>query len=174
MTGVVHGAPEDSGGSSSSSLIMIHRHTARLIVYRSLTMPQPSRASELLWRDLSSIYTRAAYIYICIHMHPCAPFFLSARRPFLSASFVISPGSRCSRSRVRPPRLFRLLLQRCLRYVTYTPFFHRHSIAVDLRVPSIVTPVSLTPDSFGFPRSFDSIFAYLRLRSSLQLRDARR
>jgi hypothetical protein len=61
-------------GSSSSSLIMIHRHTARLIVYRSFTMP----ASEHSWQR------RYAHT---IHMHLCT--FLSARTFF--TSFVISP-----------------------------------------------------------------------------------
>lgn len=56
-------APEDS--RLSSSLIMIHRHTARLIVYRSFTMPANQPASEHFWRCRA--YT--------IHMHLCTFFF---------------------------------------------------------------------------------------------------
>lgn len=84
-------------GSSSSSLIMIHRHTARLIVYRSFTMPaEPAEpaGAERFWR------CRYAPT---IHMHLCT--FLSAR-PF-SASFVISPGVR---RRVCLPSLRRVTL----------------------------------------------------------------
>lgn len=72
-------------GSSSSSLIMIHRHTARLIVYRSFTMPASQPANT---PDDVDIYART------IHMHLCT--FLLAR-PFLTF-FVISPVFWASRA----------------------------------------------------------------------------
>lgn len=66
-------------GSSSSSLIMIHRHTARLIVYRSFTMPasQPTNTS-------GDVDTRLPYICICV------PFFRPGRFPSLICNFARS------------------------------------------------------------------------------------
>lgn len=65
-------------GSSSSSLIMIHRHTARLIVYRSFTMPASQPANTP-----GSVDTRVPYICICV------PFFQPEETFF--TSFVILP-----------------------------------------------------------------------------------
>lgn len=83
--------------SSSSSLIMIHRHTARLIVYRSFTIPvshQP--ASEHFWRRRA--YHTYAFVYLFLFFGPavfhliynfarCAPFRCS---PALLLSFQLT------------------------------------------------------------------------------------
>lgn len=78
--------------SSSSSLIMIHRHTARLIVYRSFTIPASQRT--LL---TTSIYTRVPYICICVS------FFRPGHIPCFLRNFA-----RASRRVVPVFRLFRL------------------------------------------------------------------
>jgi len=123
-------------GSSSSSLIMIHRHTARLIVYRSLTIPasQPTSQPANSPDDVDGI--RAC----TIHMHLCT--FLSAR-PFLNF-FVISSSKGVSRDAFRfpPPR------PRCLVYSSHIarnswPHFVEH----DRRFTFPVSALSSLPFS---------------------------
>lgn len=78
------GAPEDSRLVIVVPLIMIHRHTARLIVYPSLTMPGPAGAERFQRRR----YAPAIHMHICVHL-----FFLPG--PAVSRlSFVIFPPSR--------------------------------------------------------------------------------
>lgn len=74
---------------SSSSLIMIHRHTARLIVYRSFTMP----ASQLA--------NTSGDVAPTIHMHLCIFFFFRPAVFHLIYNFARSdvarlPSFRCS------------------------------------------------------------------------------
>jgi len=108
-------APEDSRLSSSSSLIMIHRHTARLIVYRSFTMPASQPANTC--GDVASI----------IHMHLCTFFFGPAVFRFVYNSPARLPSFRCS-----------LALHLSFEYfVNYGSWFTRpvHSIPNILRKP---------------------------------------